>query len=178
MIEVLKNPKTAIYFEIKEIILSSNFNWYYNPSSTTSSKKISGHIDMPFYSHTLLRRPETERYSFKSSPHLDKVIEVFDEILEYNGISKNDYYYIRSCVNCVHSSPGIQLSTPHIDHKFPHYNLIIYLTDVGGKTYVEEEFHDPKEDDVIIFSGKHYMERPKEKRRIILISTLSKTNCE
>ena len=57
-------------------------------------------------------------------------------------------------------------------HHFPHKNILLYLTDTGGKTFVEEEYHDPKEDDVIIFSGNHWAELPKTGRRIVIVNTI------
>ena len=73
---------------------------------------------------------------------------------------------------------------PHVDHKFPHTNMLIYLTDAGGKTIVEdiskrEEStfslslaHDPKEDDVVTFGGQyHCHELPKEKPRLVIVTT-------
>ena len=72
----------------------------------------------------------------------------------------------------VHPRNGIQLSEPHLDHNFPHYNLLVYLTNSGGETFVENEVYSPKEDDVIIFTGKHYMKRPSDDRRVVLIATI------
>ena len=48
----------------------------------------------------------------------------------------------------------------------------MYFTDVGGRTFCEKKEHDPQEDDIILFQGEHYMERPKKDRRVILVSTL------
>ena len=67
---------------------------------------------------------------------------------------------------------------PHIDHSFPHKNLIIYLNDPAGgdtvlvdKDYKEIDRHHPKEDDIISFEGIHYQKMPKEGRRIVLVVT-------
>ena len=95
---------------------------------------------------------------------------VVNEILDYNNIKYK--FFLRSNANCVHADRDVQLSEPHVDHEFPHINVIVYLTNTGGKTYCEDEFHDPKEDDVILFTGKHWMERPNIGRRIILVNTL------
>ena len=81
-------------------------------------------------------------------------------------------FFSASCSKLIHSNQGIQLSQPHEDHDFPHHNLIVYLTDTGGETFVENESHDPKEDDVILFTGEHYMKRPVKDRRIILVATI------
>ena len=57
-------------------------------------------------------------------------------------------------------------------------NLIVYLTNAGGKTFVKNEDtskyeeHDPVEDDIILFTGEHYMQTPRDKRRVILVATM------
>ena len=66
----------------------------------------------------------------------------------------------------------MQFTNPHTDHSFKHVNLLIYLTDNGGKTFVEGEEHEPSEDDVILFTGEHFFELPKKGRRIVIIATL------
>jgi hypothetical protein len=154
----LVNPKTENYKQLKSLILDPEFNWRYHNST-----------GMPFYSHTFLTRPEGA-YSKVFSEYLDPVCLVVDEILSFNNIRYK--FFLRSNANCVHADNDIQLSEPHVDHEFPHINVILYLTNTGGKTYCEEEFHDPKEDDVLLFTGEHWMERPKLGRRVILINTL------
>ena len=63
------------------------------------------------------------------------------------------------------------ISVPHEDHEYPHKNMLIYLTDAGGSTFVEGEEFAPEEDDVIIFEGIHWHELPKQKRRVVLVMT-------
>ena len=48
----------------------------------------------------------------------------------------------------------------------------MYFTDAGGSTFVEGEEHNPKEDDIILFTGEHYMETPADNRRVILVATM------
>ena len=51
-------------------------------------------------------------------------------------------------------------------------NLLIYLTNAGGKTVVGDEYHDPREDDVITFGGdEHYHYTPEKERRIVIVAT-------
>ena len=158
MIHQLVNPKTENYTNLKNIILHPTFTWTYAKST-----------GMPFYSHEFLARPEGG-YSNVSSNHLNHVCFVVNEILGHNNIEYK--FFLRSNANCVHPDNDVQLSEPHVDHDFPHINVILYLTNAGGKTYCEDEFHDPKEDDVILLTGKHWMERPKVGRRVIIVNTL------
>ena len=106
------------------------------------------------------------------SPHTEKNILVLHQILQSNKLFRpSGYFFLRSCANCTHPDQNEQLSAPHVDHEFPHWNLLIYL-EGNGRTFVEGEEHNPKEDDIILFKGKHYMERPKTGRRVVLVSTL------
>tara|TARA_B100001094_G_C17729819_1_gene576037 strand:+ start:43 stop:555 length:513 start_codon:yes stop_codon:yes gene_type:complete len=170
MIQVLENPLTDNYKKFKDLSLSGEIFWNYLKGSTFS--KFAGHIDMPFYSHMLLGRPEVFGYSKKTSPHFELAKDVILEILDHNNLDKIKFL-LRACLNCVHPTFEIKKSQPHEDHTFPHKNFIAYFTDSGGKTFVENEHHDPKEDDVLLFDGIHYMETPKDDRRIVLIATMN-----
>ena len=60
----------------------------------------------------------------------------------------------------------------HVDHNFPHKNLLIYLTNAGGRTIVGNEAHDPKEDDIVMFPGfMHCVETSHTKNRVVLVAT-------
>ena len=36
----------------------------------------------------------------------------------------------------------------------------------------KDEVHIPQEDDIILFTGEHYMQTPRDKRRVILVATM------
>ena len=91
------------------------------------------------------------------------------------GSSFDRCFFLRSNANAVHADTGEQFSEPHIDHRFSHYNLLVYLSG-DGETIVEDEKYFPKENDVILFTGNHYMKRPSKGRRIVLISTIFEYN--
>ncbi len=160
MINVLSNNRSPEYLELKKIVLAENFPWNYQDSGT----------GMPFYCHSFLTRPEG-KYSEVCSQFTELAAYVISDLLEQNKLATN-YFFLRSAANCVHPDSDIQLSEPHVDHDFPHINMLVYLTNAGGKTYCEGVEHDPKEDDVVVFNGEHFMERPTKGRRIILVNTL------
>ena len=162
MIQILKNPKTESYVKAKEVALSGTLPLHWIPSDT----------GLFYYSHTLIARPEFLYYSHPVSAHADLFVAAIGETLNANDLADNGFHVIRASINVVHPSKGEQFSEPHVDHSFPHVNLLMYFTDVGGRTFCEKEEHDPQEDDVILFKGEHYMERPKKDRRVILVSTL------
>ena len=185
MIEVLKNPLTPNYHKLKEIILSDNFNWENIISTLDVVSNTERHIHMPVDIHTFIPRPETtqednitgslskkvgdaERES--KSEYVDLCVTVMNEILDYSNLF-GTYIFHRAAANRTYADEGIQLSEPHIDHNFPHNNLLVYLTNSGGETFVEGEKFNPKEDDVIVFEGRHYMKRPIKDKRIVLVAT-------
>ena len=78
------------------------------------------------------------------------------EILEFNDIKIKGLYRINA--NLTFPTAPLLPSIPHVDHDFPHENILIYLNDTGGDTVVDGEHYSPHEDDVITFGGeKHYM---------------------
>jgi len=159
MLKVLKNPVTSNYVDLKEFILSNDFVWRYDTST-----------GMPFYGHTFLERPEETGFSQPLSELINLNLTVLKEIIDFNNLFDR-YFFLRSNVNCVHPDNDKQFSEPHIDHDFPHFNLLVYLCG-DGETIVENENYFPEENDVILFTGNHYMKRPTKGRRIILISTI------
>jgi len=173
----LKNPKTKTYREFKKLINSTTFPWQWHSVSTRLDPKIiedNGKIyhNISFYTHPFLTRPEgnPKKFPIISSPYVDGAVEVFSEILEYNNVEM--YSFLRMGVNCVHPFEEIKNSIPHIDHPFEHNNILIYLTNAGGRIFVEDSFHDPEEDDVIIFEGKtHFHQTPASERRLALVAT-------
>jgi hypothetical protein len=174
MIKNLKNPKTSLYLEFKKYIFSSEFCWYYNSYSTHDGEnpEPKKYINIPFYSHNFLQRPEYNgKYPLPNSDKLEMISSVFKEIITHNDI--NFTTFLRINANCTHPqlNTDIQCTVPHYDHTFPHKNMLIYFSDAGGKTVVDDKIFEPKEDDVIIFEGKHYYYAPLEKRRIICVAT-------
>ena len=163
MIKVLENPKTNNYYQLKKFVLSNEFPWRHNES-----------CNMPFYSHVFLQRPEINGYSEPHSKWTNQNLMVMAEIIDYNSLYKDiPYFFLRSNANATHPDSGRQYSDRHVDHpNTPHSNLIVYLTDTDGDTIIGDNRHSPKEDDIVLFTGEHCMQRPSKGRRVILISTI------
>ena len=124
-----------------------------------------------YYCHTVINRPEAYLFSTPASPHCDLFALVINEILVANTVLKKSFVITRAAINIVHSNQDIQFSDKHVDHDFPHTNIIVYLTDEGGRTFCGKKEHDPQEDDVILMKGEHYHEIPKQNRRVVLVAT-------
>ena len=165
MIEELKNPLSGDYCHLKNFILSHEFPWFRFSNTTTI---LDDNIRM--FSHTFLERPEVNSgYSKSNSPYIDGCIDVLKEIITFNKIDLNLFY--RVSANLVPAGPSVEKTLEHTDHKFPHKNILIYLSDSDGDTVVGKEIYTPQIDSAIIFRGAHYHYTPTEKDRIVLVGT-------
>ena len=173
MFTKLETPDTPEYSDFKKLVLSANFGWSYNSMATGYSKYVAGngYSDLAFYSHSFLHGPSPSHglYSKVNSEHIDLVEVLLDQIFSLNNLKVEVVYRINA--NAVHPVESNILTVPHNDHEFPHKNMLIYLTDAGGSTFVEGEEFAPEEDDVIIFEGLHWHQLPKHKRRVVLVMT-------
>ena len=172
MITKLINARTEKYLQFKHFILNGDFKWIWL-KETTPYLNEDGYDNFGFYVHPFITRPSksTGYHSHPSSDHISTARNVILEILKNNEITPKVIY--RMSANCVHPTATNRYSIPHVDHEFPHKNLLIYLTDPqGGETVVEGEKYLGKEDDVIMWEeGMHYHRPPSAGRRIVLITT-------
>ncbi len=176
----LINPKTDSYNEAKEFILGAFFPWYWNAHFVYKThddavaldyyREGKGGQDVPFLTHAFLNRPKPgEMHPTVNSKYASGFRNVLNEIFDYNNIDVKLIY--RMNANLMQAVVGYTRTFSHVDHPFPHKNLIIYLTNVGGDTVCGKERHRPQEDDIITFEGVHYNMLPKKGRRIVLVAT-------
>ena len=171
-IKKLINPFTKNYQQFKTLVNHHEFTWHWMDNSVQLSQKTDGYLNLGYYTHAFLTRPETGQFLFpkQSSDFLREVQSVMLEILLANNIKPAIFYRISA--NCEHPHESNLPNMPHNDHQFPHENLLIYLNDPkGGYTMVENEKYYGKEDDVILFSGFHCNAHPKTGRRLVSITT-------
>ena len=167
----LKNPKTDTYKNFKNLVLSGDFPWF-RVAHTAYEDYQEGHEDFSFLSHKFLTRPlDSCLYSKVNSQYVEPMQQVFREIAYSNNIDPQVIY--RMNANAVYPTENNLPSPVHVDHTFPHNNMIIYLTDPqGGSTIVEGKEYMANEDDVLIFDGKPHCARPPRKEvRIVLVIT-------
>ena len=164
----LHNPKTCNYIDLKNIIFGSNFPWYRGNAQKDTP---------PYFSHTFLQRTDCgdQLYPETCSNHTPLVGNVLKEIFYANNIDAFCLY--RMNLNLLPPIFPVQRTNEHIDHEFPHSNILIYLTNAGGITIVGNEVHDPKEDDIIMFPGcMHCVETSHTKDRVVLVVTFGAKN--
>jgi hypothetical protein len=179
MIIELKNPLTENYKELKRFVISDKISWHFNATTTTNNSNLKKK-DMEFFSHMLLGRPQHEdnriAVPYVSSAYFEKCYFILKEILDFNNIPF-DVVYRMNLNLTLHSS--IKESTPHHDLKFPHKNIIIYLSSFkNGKTIVLDKnnkkmYSEAKEDNIIMFDGElaHYHESPAiDDKRIVMVA--------
>lgn len=157
------NPLTESYKTMKSNVLSDSFPWY---------TQNTGCDDFQFFCHIVVGRPERNAMKLPviQSDIANLCCEVVSQICEANNKTIECIY--RMAFNLVPAYRDHPIfSNPHIDHEFPHTNLIIHLTDAGGATVVEGVRFEAEEDGVVFFQGEHFMEFPKSKNRVVLVTT-------
>ena len=116
---------------VENNILSNDFGWFYQQNSVGGL--------FPFYSHVIFGRDtlDDDSYTPISNSTLSSWVLPIVERFSTLYLNKSVEKIYRSCLN---STQGWTLPypyiEPHVDHKFNHYNLLIYLTDEfeGGGT--------------------------------------------
>ena len=184
MIIKVKNPLTDTYYNFKNYVTGqdSDLGWLY---ARTFMGDDLPKLDVPegfkeeefgvqdYFTHGIFMRPEFKRFTRQVSELGRDVLEMFDEIVN-TGQFTNNSFFLRSSLNMTlpYNGGPVKYAYPHTDHEFDHTNMVMYLTDAGGKTFVEGEAFDPQEDDIIFFKGTHWNEMPMKENRIVLVSTL------
>jgi hypothetical protein len=116
-------------------ILSNNFPWFYQDSSTSYKFPFFSHILVPRYDHTSEEMPV-------NSLCFDLFKDIFISFCDINGIKWEKI--LRASLNLSYYFPDPH-SDPHIDHPFDHKVMIMYLNDVDdGHTLVYDQTFDGK----------------------------------
>tara|TARA_X000000368_G_scaffold211343_1_gene167029 strand:+ start:865 stop:1410 length:546 start_codon:yes stop_codon:yes gene_type:complete len=175
----LENPNLDSYKHLKQFVSSPFCKWTYTGETIPNADEDGKYKNTCLYSHSFLDKPRTDSVRYPAvgdSEYIDLVTSAICDIMEYNGFCIRTFY--RICANATHPYEKVYPTIPHMDHAYDHGNIILYLTDAGGKTFIEQEpgssnyeYHDPKEDDVLLFSGNHYNETPLDKRRVVIVAT-------
>ena len=186
-IKELKNPCTPEYLELKKLFKGFNFPWFYNLTTTPGPQgRVYRGEDYPFYSHTILERPNKspgfdKPYSTITSEHFNPVFLMLQQIFSHNKLDVEVVYRINLNVTFAVPAESFKKSNYHVDLDIPHQNLIIYISKFeGGELYIKDDTEEieviPQEDDVILFDGdlQHCAAPPVgiERRMIMVVNFL------
>ena len=164
--------KTKQKFHINEVILSDNFPYFFQKVSL-----LDGGGDS-FLCHVVLTRPEERNGTDGiNSPHYDFFKELLETFCKKHNIQINEIF--RIAVNLTYNTGSID-SITHIDHRFDHKQLIIYLNEPNDKSSntvivnnnkIIKEVSPKKYKGFCFDSSPHYLKYPKSGERIIAIFT-------
>lgn len=174
-------------------LLSSNVPWYYDDVSTSHK--------FPFFHHEIITRTDTVDGPVLPQKILSPTHEFFVHLTQKFCASHNLKLnqICRQSLNLTFANDIHEHGDIHIDHPYPHYNLIIYLNDEyeGGETLLFDErfslnkpswfdvgehgdaglsvLHEitPKKGKAVCFDGLlyHTLRWPNRGRRVIYIGT-------
>ena len=177
--EVLDNPVSADYLSLKKSVLSEVCEWSFSLCTAGARALPPYQAILPLFSHTVLDRSDWDergyagRKRMDNSGYYDHTKFVLEEICHANGFHP-EFHRIAFNFTQFSRAQGCPI---HRDHEFPHYQMIVYLTDfMGGWTWVDgQRCPDPKEDGVICFDGSqmHHHEPPYAPgdRRVVIAAT-------
>lgn len=150
---------------IKDKILGNNISFYWQANTVGNDNK-------SWFSHQLINRDNQQILS----EHADFFKKIVKRFADRHKIPCN--VFIRGCINLTYPQPGE--STPHVDHSFPHYQIILHLNQSdGGSTILLTsdnkimETIEPKQFKAFCFKGDflHYITYPKSGRRVVAVLT-------
>ena len=124
---------------VDNYILTADFPWYYQQHATSDL--------FPFHSHVIFARDMLggdEDYEPVSNSALSSWVTPIVKRYSEQYLDKPATSIFRACINSTHGwnlpYPFIE---PHVDHKFDHMNLLIYLNDdvkEGGETLLFDKY--------------------------------------
>lgn len=165
--------KDSINF-IEGTVLSSGFPYYYSPNTIHNPPDNNAYM-----SHDVLRRPE-ERTSGEmfNSTYGEQFLRILKEFTDKNSIDVKEA--LRISVNITFAGRTETCPT-HVDHPYPHKQLLIYLNDCDSeattvvlsedRSRVLNKATPEKYKGVCFGSAPHYMVFPKQGARIVAVFT-------
>ena len=167
---------------INEVVLAPGifpfYQAYAHPYKTKENtfKKFFGHIILARSDDTDYNKPPV----WNSTYHI-QFIDIVNEFCEQQKIKIEKFY--RMNVNFTYNS-GHETTDIHVDHGFPHHQIIIYLDDAADKNAETVILNNknkvikrikPIQYQGICFKGlPHYLKFPKFGQRVILVATFKK----
>jgi hypothetical protein len=169
----LVNPLTEEYRALKKALLTHDeVSWLTGDSQVVNKhegRTVEGK-NSRWLHHPFLYRPLDDKlFPWAWSKYAQLASVVCKQILEANGVAPKCFFRINANISLPENP-----STPvddHVDHHFPHHNLLIYLNTCDGDTVNGEHRSSPVEDKAIMFKGLHHYYRPTVDWRYVIVAT-------
>ena len=155
---------------IENTILSNNFPYKYRTQCVPGDGNT-------FLVHNALERPEKRKSKAIMSDHFEEIGQILQSFCRNNNIQLNEI--LRAAINFTYNN-GSQKSPAHVDHDYPHKQLIVYLNDCDKKAHtvildekgkILKRIQPKKYKGVCFESLPHYAVFPKKGHRIIGVFT-------
>jgi len=160
----------------------STFPWYWEKNAVM--KEPGKGDDINFFGHTLIKRFENRRLGEElyQSSACEFFVPIIDRFFKKHKLKYKEI--LRASINLLYPQK-IKQSEPHVDHNFPHNQIICYLNESDGDTVIlkkkikggkfkhKEIARVSPEPFKILYFGylPHYVIHPTSGRRIILVMT-------
>tara|TARA_Y100001972_G_C7490628_1_gene248848 strand:- start:78 stop:629 length:552 start_codon:yes stop_codon:yes gene_type:complete len=163
----------------KNVLHNLNFPYFLNHTEMDEgdSKVTNKNNDFCFFTHAVLHRPEKKFDNPINSDIYPFTVKLFDQLSKKCKFKYKKIF--RISFNLTFNN-GNEKSETHLDHHFPHKQLIVYLhvddldsdTCIYNKNKTKITKVKPMPYKVVIWNGLyHYHMVPKKGRRLILIYT-------
>ena len=159
--------------EVSSLLESSKFPFYLQKECTTYDK-------LPYLSHIILKRPEDRKDNETwNSNYSDIFVNLVKSFTDKHNIKVKELYRMAINLTC---NVGVKKGDIHLDHHYPHKQLIIYLSDIDDEK-IGTVILDDNEKTVlkkvkykkfkgVCFDNKpHHMIFPKNDMRIVCVCT-------
>ncbi len=161
---------------IENVMLNDNFPFYIKQSATENTKGKQNNES--FLKHIILHNLETKRPSEAvNSDYYEIALNMLQQFTK--AIKQEVNFFTRMCFNITYAN-GMEKSGVHVDHKYPHKQIILYLNDCDkdAKTVIvddkgkDSKIITPEKYKGVCFDGvPHYHYFPKKGLRLVLVGT-------
>ena len=161
---------------IENVMLNDNFPFYIKQSATHNSKGEPN--NETFLNHVILHNLESKLASeVVNSDYYEVALSMLQQFTK--AIKQEVHFFTRITFNLTFAN-GLEKSGTHVDHRYPHKQIILYLNDcdknaktviVDDKDKIIKTITPQKYKGICFDSLPHYQIFPKHGLRLILVAT-------
>jgi hypothetical protein len=120
---------------ILDSIFTDSFPWYFMPKIVDPNGE-SNYQNVSGFNHFLLEDNK------KVSQYFDMFYPIVMNVLDKQEVTCNQIVRMRLNLHSCHPDSRMEYHLPHIDSFFPHMNMICYLNDSDGDTFIFNEVNE------------------------------------